>query len=787
MKTFIQILTIVILLTPPGQAQEHPTQTIRGVILDASTHETLPGANVLIMEKNLGTITDLDGRFELKNIPVGRYDIQFSYVGYKPLILPELVVGSGKEVVLEIKLEESVAELNEVVIKAEIRKDRPINSMATISARTFSVEEARRYAGSLDDPGRMAGNFAGVTTAGINVNAIIVRGNAPKGLSWRLEGVDIPVPSHFSGASVAGGGGLTMFSSQLLANSDFYTGAFPAEFGNATAGVFDMKLRNGNNQKYEYAAQLGVQGIDIAAEGPFKKNSQGSFLFNYRYSTMALVFKFLPETKDGTEIPVYQDLSFKLNMNAGNAGTFSLWGIGGLSKSTSSGYDEPTHWEYPENRERMRFHYNMGAAGVTHKKSLSAKTFINTTIALNAGEHIYNEKIRLDENNPSSLTPKHHINNIEGKATLASVLTHKFNSQTTVKAGVDVSNLYYLLHGDVLDFSTHEYSTFMNGSGNSWMIKAHIQGKYMVSPDISIIAGINSSWFQLSSDFKFEPRVSASWQVHPKHQFSLGYGNHSQTEPLFIYFVSPEDPLPGEKEQPNKDLKRSGAHHFVVGYDWSPTKNYHLKIEPYYQALYDVPVVDGTPYSMLNFRSDWLFNKKLENKGTGTNLGVDITLERYLNDGYYFISTLSIYDSEYTGGDGVERKTRYDGGYVFNILGGKEWTIKDKNLLGVNLKFSFLGPHWYYPVDPDASHLAGDIIYDDTQPFNDRYSNLETITDITLTYRINNQNYASVWAFQIKNILGKQYQGKNYNLITQQVENEFFSSPIPFLSYKIEF
>ncbi|MFW5721267.1 MAG: carboxypeptidase-like regulatory domain-containing protein, partial [Bacteroidota bacterium] len=367
MKNILQILIIFIFISNICNAQESPTQTIRGVVIDANSYETLPGANVLLVDKNRGTITDMDGNFELKNIPVGRYDIQFSYVGYKPLTIPELIVGSGKEVVLEIKLEESVSELDEVVVKAEIRKDRPINSMGTVSARTFSVEEARRYAGSLDDLGRMAGNFAGVATAGINVNAIIVRGNSPKGLSWRLEGVDIPIPSHFSGASVAGGGGLTMFSSQLLANSDFYTGAFPAEFGNATAGVFDMKLRNGNNQKYEYAAQIGVQGIDIAAEGPFKKSNQSSFLFNYRYSTMALVFKFLPETKDGTEIPVYQDLSFKLNKNAGNAGTFSLWGIGGLSESTSSGFDEPANWKYPENRERMNFQYNMGTAGITHK------------------------------------------------------------------------------------------------------------------------------------------------------------------------------------------------------------------------------------------------------------------------------------------------------------------------------------------------------------------------------------------------------------------------------------
>ncbi len=787
MKRIFVIIAAFFLLMPWAMAQNTPTQTIRGTIKDANSQETLPGANILLVDKNIGTITDINGNFVLEDVPVGRYDIQFSFVGYKPLTIPELVVGSGKEVVLNIQLEESVSEIEEVVVKASVRKDRPINSMATVSARTFSVEEARRYAGSLDDPGRMAGNFAGITTAGINVNAIIVRGNAPKGLLWRLEGVDIPVPSHFSGASVAGGGGLTMFSSQLLANSDFYTGAFPAEFGNATAGVFDMKLRNGNSQNYEYAAQLGVQGVDVAAEGPLKKGNSSSFLFNYRYSTMALVFQFLPETKEGNEIPIYQDLSFKLNINAGKTGTFSLWGIGGLSESTSKGYDEPSKWEYPQNREKMNFHYNMGALGLTHKKGFSSGSFLNTTLAVNAGEHIYNEDIRLDETNPTDLTPKQEVNNIEGKVTLSSVLTHKFNSQFSLKTGIDAHNMFYQLTGKALNYTTSEYLTFMDGSDNTWMIKGHAQAKYNITSTLSFTAGANASWFQLNNEIKIEPRVSTAWQFLPKHRFSFGYGNHSQTEPLFVYYVIKEDPVTGTTYKPNNDLGRSGAHHFVLAYDWTPNSNYHIKIEPYYQILYDVPVVDGTAYSMINFRSDWTFNKELVNQGEGTNMGVDVTLERYLKDGYYYITTFSVYDSKYSGGDGIVRKSRYDGNYIANILGGKEWTIRSKNLLGLNLKLSFVGPHWYYPVDESASILAGDIIYNENAGFNDRYSNLELLSDLTITYRVNKSRYSSIWAIQIKNIFGEQYQGKQFNLETQTIENEFFSSPIPFISYKIEF
>ena len=764
-----------------------PVQSFRGVIRDAATRETLPGANVLLRETGMGTISDMDGEFEFGKVPVGRYTLEVRFVGYKPVIVPEIVVGSGREVVLDIAMEQNVSRLKEVVIKSSVRKDRPINSMASVSARTFSVEEARRYAGSLDDPGRMAGNFAGVANAGINVNAIVIRGNAPKGLLWRLNGIEIPVPSHFSGSNVTGGGGLTMFSSQVLGNSDFYTGAFPAEYGNATAGVFDMKLRKGNNRAYEYSAQLGVQGVDAAAEGPFRKGGRGSFLFNYRYSTMALVFKFLPETKGGNEVPVYQDLSFNLNLPAGGIGNFSVWGIGGLSKSTSDGTEDVAKWQYPENRQKMKFEYNMGAGGITFKKTFAGKTFFRSTFALNAGQHLYSERIRFSEENPEVLLPRFFVENTEGKITWSSLLTHKYNAIFTFRGGLNANALYYNLSGDTRDYETGNYGPFLAANGRAWLWQGHFQGKYRFSDIFSTTGGLNASWFGLNEEFKIEPRFSFEFQLSPKHQISFGYGNHSQIEPLFVYHVTSIDEETQKREHPNRNLNRMGAHHFVLSYDWSPNPNLRVKLEPYYQRLYDVPVVDGTSYSMLNFRSDWTFDKKLVNQGTGKNVGIDLTVERFLNNSYYYMLTGSFYDSKYTGGDNVERHTRYDGGYVFNLLGGKEWEIQKKNLLSLNVKVTLMGPYWHHPVDLAATRLAGEVVYDEKSPFSERHSALETVSDFTLTYRINRERFSSVIALQIKNIAGKQYQGKRYNLQSKEVENEFFRSPIPFISCKIEF
>ncbi|SMO91928.1 CarboxypepD_reg-like domain-containing protein [Saccharicrinis carchari] len=786
MEKTLQILIWMSCVSYCCEAQ-NPTQTIRGQVLDAETREKLPGAHIVLVENQKSTITDVEGKFSIENIPTGRYSIQLSFIGYQPVVIPEILVSSAKEVVLEIKMEIVPSKLDEVVVKPTVRKDRPVNSMASVSARTFSVEEASRYAGALDDPGRMAGNFAGVTTAGVNVNAIVVRGNSPKGLLWRLEGVDIPVPSHFSGSNVTGGGGLTIFSSQLLANSDFYTGAFPAEFGNASAGVFDMKLRNGNNSKKEYAAQVGVQGVEFAAEGPVKTGYDGSYLFNYRYSTMALIFPLLPETKNTNELPIYQDLSFKLNLPTKNAGTFALWGIGGLSKSTMKGFDDRKKWIYPENRVKMNFHYNMGAAGITHSVRTSPKAFVKSSLAFNANQHTYHKMSRLQESNPPQLFPLYNVDITNRAAILSSIISHAATPRISFKTGFNVKRLNYEMVGDALDYQTNILNSLMDGKGNSWLINAHFQGKYNVSPKTSIIAGANISWLEMNKEMRIEPRLSTTWLAAPKHSFSVGHGFHSQTEPLFVYFVTKTDEQTGQVSYPNQNLNRMRAHHFILAYDWSITDNTHLKIEPYFQFLNKIPVVDGTSYSMINFLSDWTFNKALVNQGKGINKGVDFTFERFLKDGYYLMTTASIYKSEYIGGDYVKQHTRYDGAYVLNVLGGKEWEIRKKNLLGMNMKFTFMGPYWYLPVDEMKTQLAEDIIYDETEGFTDRFSNLESITDLTLNYRINRQNVSSVFKLQVRNLIGQQYQGKRYNLKNNTVENHFFTSLVPFVSYKIEF
>jgi len=248
---------------------QKPVQNIRGNITDIASGVPIPSVSVLIKNSQHGTTTDSVGNFIINKVPVGRYDILISAVGYESVVLNEVTVSSAQETVLSPSLKESVSALDEVVVKAGVNKYRPLNNMAIASARMLSVEEAGRYAGGFDDPARLVASFAGVAS-NVGNNGIVIRGNNPNSLQWKMEGVEIPNPNHFADLTSFGGGGITALSSRLLANSDFFSGAFPAEYNNALSGVFDIFMRTGSNTEQVNAFQLGIIGIDASSEGPFK-------------------------------------------------------------------------------------------------------------------------------------------------------------------------------------------------------------------------------------------------------------------------------------------------------------------------------------------------------------------------------------------------------------------------------------------------------------------------------------------------------------------------------------
>lgn len=758
------------------------TQVVKGKVYDIESQTTLPGANVVILSTNplLGAVSDVDGNYRIEKAPLGRYNVKFTYVGYDPVIIPEVLITSGKEVVLNVGMRQTLNQISGVVVKAYTRKDKPMNPMASISAKSFTVEETRRYAGGMDDPARMVSAFAGVTVGEIQDNAIIIRGNSPKGVSWRLEGVEIPNPNHFAGGNVAGGGFVTVFSSQLLANSDFFTGAFPAEYGNALAGVFDMKLRNGNADKRESTFQAGFMGLDFASEGPFRNGGKSTYLFNYRYSSLGLLSNMglIPSE----QIPQYQDLSFKLTFPTANAGTFSVWGIGAADFNHEPEEKDSARWETSWDRINYDWSLNMGAAGITHRISLGRQSYINTSIAASGTVNTMDAK-RLDDF--LAPRPNWYFVDKSSRITINSFINHKFNAKHSLKYGINLSSIFYNLDlNSTVNDNPNTFQNYVKSSGNSNYTEFFVQSKYNLSGTLTLNTGVNASYFVLNGAYSIDPRMSIKWDVAPGHAITAGYGKHSQIEELKLYLV--KNLVNGNVRYPNKGLDLSKSQHFILGYDWLINDNLRLKVEPYFQYLYDIPGIPDSSFSMINFKLDWSFMDTLTNCTIGRNYGIDITFERFLSNNYYYLVTASLFDSKYRGDDGVWRNTRYDKGYAVNLLFGKEFSLTRNRVLGVNARLNLMGGERYSPILFEKSNQMKQVVYNESQAFTEQNASSYYL-DFTITYRNNKSRFSGVWALQLKNVLGTPFSYYDYNYRTGQVVKENYVVVVPSLSYKIEF
>lgn len=774
------ITCIALLISFLGNSQQF-TQSLRGTIIDFDTKTEVPFATVSILESNPLRITSSNefGEFRFDSIPLGRISIKITAVGFQDLILPNILLESGKEKVLSLEMQTDVQKIEEVVIKSQNDKSESLNKMELLSAKTVTVEETNRYAGSINDPARMVANFAGVVGNAEGNNDIVVRGNSPRGILWRLEGIDIPNPNHFA-SNGSTGGPVNMLNGSMLANSDFFSGAFAPEYGNALSGVFDVRFRQGNNEKREYSFSLGVLGIDGTLEGPFKKGYRGSYLVNYRYSSIALLDGL--GILDYNGIPKYQDLSFNLKFPTKKAGNFSLVGLGGLNGILQTDEDE----ESKEIYSKYNFKGNMGVVALKHEKILSPKiyikSFVSTSTASNGG----------DATEPDSSGVLYHSqseNYRESNIKFQTIVNYQANKRNTFQAGATYTYLMYHFSYKEDEWNTGNLMEKTNAQGTGSMIQSFVSWKSRLTNDLTLVSGVNHTSFLVNQHFVVEPRVAVKWQQSPKNDFSAGVGMHSRLESLAIYKYNELDST-GNYVARNKDLDFTKSVHFVVGYGRRITKNMHFKTEVYYQHLYNVPVEKNpaSSFSMINY-DDGLNANELVNEGTGKNYGIELTLERYFENNYYFLVTGSLYNSKYTGMDGVERDTRYNGNFAFNVLGGKEFVFsKKKNkTIGLNAKLTVIGGNRYTPIDLDASIAANTTVYVSDQAWKAR-TDVIFIPNLGVTYRVDKRRVSHSFKIDIQNVSNN--QAKMYPYFDSSRKTIVWStqlSLVPNLIYTIKF
>lgn len=794
MKNYLFLLAIG--LVTMGKAQ---TGTIKGVVNDKQSESPLMGATIELLNTTdaKGVVTDENGRFSLNAVPTGRQVIRISYIGYESYTVPNIEVTTGKDVFLNIGLTEAFEQLEEVVLTSNTNKDQPLNKMSTVSTRQFGLEEVTRFSGGRSDVGRLAANFAGVSSPDDSRNDIVVRGNSPTGLLWRLEGIPIPSPNHFGTAGTTGGP-VSALNPNMLKNSDFLTSAFAAEYGNALGGVFDLGFRNGNTDDYEYTLQSGIfTGLEAMGEGPLGKKN-GSFLVAIRYSLIGL----LGVGAGGTSAaPNYTDLSFNVNFGRGNLGMLSLFGILGSSDIDFLGDDIDPDDLFAAEDENTFVKSRFGVVGLKYQINIGDNSYLRSIVSTSFSGNDFKVDRFVNIDTPQESTIRYTLaDESENRLTFSTLFNSKLNNKSTLRMGVLAENFSVesLLQDrteqpDTDGDGNPDLFTFRNIDENVLLVQPFVQTQFRLTENLTLNAGLHSQYSSLNDQFALEPRAAMTYQVAPSHTLNLGYGLHQQQLPLPILFLN--ENVNGNLIQTNKELDFVRSNHFVLGYDVKLAQNWRGKLEVYYQDI-DKAGVESFPssYSTLTEGADFGFDNdrvSLINEGTGYNRGIELTLERFFNKGYYGLLTGSFFQSKYTGSDGVERNTPFNNEYVVNLLAGREFKVGKtrKNILFLDTRLTTSGGRYYTPVNLQASQQFGFEVLEDGLAFSEQFDPYFR-WDFKFGLKINSSKKKRSHQFYVdlQNVTANEnIFTRRYNRLTNQVDQVNQIGFFPDFGYKFQF
>ena len=749
---------------------------IRGIVTDNFTGTPLIGATIQLKDKQnetiQSTITDKNGEFLFEQIAAGRWNFEVSFLGYQPAVLSNIMIASGQDNYLKISLEEKVVQLEAVTITPTFDKTKTNNELATISARVFTKEETERFAGSLGDPARMVANYAGVQSANDQRNDIVIRGNSPSGVLWRLEGIEIANPNHF-GTQGTTGSPVSMLNNNLLTNSDFFSGAFPAEFGNALSGVFDLRMRQGNNNRFGGTVQVGFNGFEAGLEGPiwFGDNKpRGSFMVNYRYSTLGLLHLMGIDFGTGTAIPKYQDFSAIANIPIVKAGNFKfICLIGKSAIELGRSFDEQEALSLNSLSKAEDYTSSLSVYALTHQIAIGKKGVLKSAVSyqqFNTGLLVDS----IDYINKKYLLRYAGVSN-EDRITASTQFKYRFNTKNNITVGINSTTFLTNMRDSAYNsIDEHFYPVYEIKNKTSTLLQAHTTWQHRFTDKLTLNLGVHGQYYELSNEFIGEPRAGLKWQFTSKQTLSFGYGLHSQIQSRDIYFYTGD--LYSGVSINNTKLKSTRSHQVVLGHDFLFAKDFRLKTEIYYQYLYNAPVSVSFPqWSALNQGANYYYMlpDTVRNNGKGQNMGIEITFEKFFSKNYYFLTTISLFNSQYKGSDNVWRNTVFNTQYVINFLGGYELKVGKKNFFNFGVRGIWSGGNPYIPINLNASITEGKEVLDWENAFSVRNPDYLRF-DVRVSYKLVLNKVTLEFAVDLQNILNrKNVFGNYYNPSTESI------------------
>jgi hypothetical protein len=781
MKTYILIF-IALVVVSLAQAQEtnEPQQTVKGTILTVIGKQPVIGATVQLVGTKKGAKVKEDGSFRIENVPPGRYMLKISAPGYET-VSQEIFATSGKQVIVNLEMREKIVQGEEVVVSAKDGEDfKPINEAAVISAAEFSIDETNRYAGSLGDPARMAQNFAGVVGASDRRNDIIIRGGSPTELLWRVDGIDVPNPNHFANQG-ATGGPISALNTNLLDNSDFLTGAFPAEYGNKLSGVFDLHTRKGNEERYEFIAQMGFAGIEAEAEGPIPGVDKSSFIASYRLSTIQFL-SLLGVDLGFDGVPEYYDITAKTDIKLSDNDQLKFFGLFGDSYIESFQSTRDTVYTGDED---VTYGTKLGIAGLSWQHIFSPRTIgtLSVSNVLNTYHLQVDSVTATPDYEFSSRTKVFGYDNEEGYYGAKYTLSHSLDPSNLLTGGAEYRSLYYTLNeGDVPGTGSDGYVYSLNAKGTSGQVLGFVNWNWRPIEPLVINTGLFAQYLGISGKTALDPRFGIAYTLDEANTFSAGYGIFHQSLPLGIYYGHPQ----------NTELDFTQATHYIVG--WTHLFDYDLqaKAEGYLKEYKNAPVEQGGSgyISLLNAGAEFnniSTNDPFTSDGLGKTYGAELSLTKRFTDGYYFMLTGSYVRQEFTGADGVWRFGTFDNKFIGNVLAGYEWRLSPSFSIEFSTKYTYAGGAPYTPIDLDSSRYYGDTRYDEDNPYSLRNEAFHR-WDIRIEFKNNFDGWALSGFFLIDNVLDVQnIERRYYRASTDSIESIYQFGFFPVGGFRIEF
>ena len=775
-ERILGLLLLVMVAVTPRVAAQSLSQDILGTLTDAVTFLPVPDALVTAKQGDRRYLqtTDSNGTFRFDSIPVGRYTIVIQHLSYSAA-RSEILVTSSRPVTLSFELQPAVNVLSEIVISSM----EGLPEIRSTGVRNLGVEETQRTAATFFDPARLAAIYPGINFANDAGNNLVARGNSPNSVSWRLEGVEIVNPNHLANTGTISdrptrsGGGVNILSAQLLDNSSIILGGFDADLGNATGSIFDMNFRKGNNSERNIIAQAGLIGLDLAAEGPFRENGEGSWLVNYRYSTVGLITSLGVDF--GDESINFQDLAFNVNLPLGK-GEISVFGMGGVSSNDFNAERDTSAWEFDKDRQDIFFDSRMGAAGISFRTPLGSRSGLLATVVQSGLKHEREASLLSDNFDVVYRTSDDHE---ENRLSTRFQFNTRIGSATQLHAGVYASHIDSRVGSAEADFVNLILIAPTISRSKGWLHQPYLSLNHELTDNLTLNGGIHYQYFEANNSASTEPRVALSWKISGSHRLNLSFSKMAQLLTPGTYSRSPVN---------NQELGFIKSRFYNAAWFWMMKSDLLFRLEGYYQDLYNVPV-QATPstFSYLNVVDEGI-NTQLVSDGTGTNYGMELSLQRFLNSGLYFVTGATYYNSTYSGSDGIEYDTRFNGNYAVNFVAGKEFVNQDKNrLIGINLGGIVQGGLRDNPVDLASSRAAGTTVYDATLPFsvqNDPYFKL----DLKITFRKEKLGYTRYLFIDIQNISNRENDA--YQFYDNQMDAVIFETQlgiIPILTYRLEF